>query len=99
MANPVFKMYTGKFTEAWHQLPQEARQELLRKVREALEEVGGEVVVLCSSWASQQYQFFGVEKYPSAEALQKHAALLAKLNWFRYIESVTQVGSEWKPSV
>jgi hypothetical protein len=56
-------------------------------------------LVLCaSSWASEQQPFWGVEQFPNLEALQKHTELLNELNWSRYIESTTVLGTEWRAS-
>jgi len=99
MAQPVYKLFLGKMSEAWHQLPQEEQKSLLAKVNEALEKAGGKTVVLCnSSWSSEQWQFFGVEEFPDIAAIQKHTTLLNELNWLRYIESTTVLGTEWQPS-
>jgi len=70
----------------------------MAKVDEALEKAGGKRVVLCdSSWSSEEWGGCGVEEFPNIEAVQKHAELLNELNWFRYIESSTLLGTEWQP--
>src|SRR5690242_1691700 len=98
MAKPIYKMFTVRFSQAWYQLSQEEQTNLLGKVVEALEKVGGKTVLLCdSSWSSEQWPFFGVEEYPDLEAVQNHAKLLSELNWYRYIESSTVLGTEWAP--
>jgi hypothetical protein len=49
MAEPVYKLWQGRFTEAWHQLPQQEQQRLLSLVMEALNTAWGQgvSVVLC----------------------------------------------------
>jgi hypothetical protein len=99
MAQAIFHVYLARQTEAWHQLPREEQDQLLAKVAEALAQVGGKVIVFCNSrWASEQWPFWGVEQYPSIEAVQKHTQLLDALNWFRYVESMTLLGTEFQPS-
>jgi hypothetical protein len=99
MAQPIFKMYMGNPTEAWYQLSQDEQDELLAKIGEALEKVGGKVVVSCNSqWASEQCQFFGVEEFPHIEAVQKLTEIHNELNWLRYIDSTSVLGTEWEPS-
>ena len=99
MAGPIYKSFRGKPGEAWYQLSQEERESLMAKVNEALEKVGGKRVVLCdSSWASQEWHFFGVEVFPDIEAVQKHTELLNELNWFRYGEASILLGTEMQPS-
>ena len=97
MAGPIYKSFRAKATEAWYQLSQEEQQGIMAKVGEALEKVGGKRVVLCdSSWASEEWQFFGVEEFPDIEAVQKHTKLLQEVNWFRYSESSIVLGTEWQ---
>ena len=93
----IYKVYTGKFTHAWYALNQAERDALLKKIGALLDQVGGEVIVLCdSSWASEQSQFFGVEKFPNIEAVQKHSQLLYESNWPNYLETTTTLGTKWE---
>ena len=41
-----------------------------------------------------------LKQFPDIEAVQKHTQLLNELNWFRYVESMTVLGtkSEEPPS-
>ena len=95
MGKPIYKVFLGRPTEAMYQLSQEEQNSLMAKVSETLEKVGGKPVVVCdSSWASEQWLFFGVEVYPDIEAVQKSTELLNELNWFRYVESITVLGTE-----
>lgn len=98
MARPIYKMFRVKWTDAWHQLSQEERVGLLAKVNAALERVGGKRVILCdSSWASEEWSGFGVEEFPDIEAVQRHAQDLGTLNWYRYLDSHSVLGTEWQP--
>lgn len=93
MAGPVHKMFYLRFTEAWFQLSQEEQDQLLSKVGDALKKVGGKPVIMCnSSWASEKWWFWGVEEFPSIEAVQEHTKLLTELNWMRYCQSETLLG-------
>jgi hypothetical protein len=95
MAKPIYKVFLVRFTEAWYQLSAEEQASLLQKVGATLDQVGGKSVALCdSSWSSEQWLGFGVEVYPDIEAVQQHSQLLNQLNWFRYIESTTALGTE-----
>jgi hypothetical protein len=95
MAQPIYKLWQGRFTEAWHQLPQEEQQRLLSVVPEALNTAGGRELVICSAaWSNERWPFFGVEEFPDLEAVQRHEQLLTDLNWARYIESRSTLGTE-----
>ena len=96
MAQPIYKVFLGKFTEAWHQLSKEEQDRIGGQIEAALVKVGGKRPILCdSSWASEQWQGFGVEEFPNLEAVQRHEQLLTGLNWLRYIESRTTLGTEF----
>lgn len=97
MTGPIYKLFRARFTEAWHQLSQEEQESLTAKVIEAVEKAGGKSLVLCDSmWASEEWHYFGVEEFPDIEAVQRHAELLNELNWLRYVESSTVLGTKWQ---
>ena len=95
MAKPIYKFFLAKPTEAWYQLPKEEQDGLMAKIGEALEKVGGKSVIYCnSSWSSEQWPFCGVEQFPDVEAVQKLTEIHNELNWYRYVEGLTVLGSE-----
>src|SRR5215210_7890991 len=95
MAQSIYKLWQGRFTEAWHQLPEQEQQRLLSVVPEALTTVGGRALVTCSAaWSNERWPFFGVEEFPDLDAVQRHEQILTDLNWARYIESRTTLGTE-----
>jgi hypothetical protein len=94
MAQPIYKMFYLRLTEAWFQLPKEEQDQLFGKVGDALKKVGGKRVIMCDSgWASEKWWAWGVEEFPSLEAMQEHVKLLTELNWMRYCESETLLGT------
>ncbi len=98
MAGPIYKLWMAKPTEAWYQLSEEERDSHLAKVKESLENVGGKLLLTCTSlWSSEQWEVFGVEEYPDIEAVQKHTETTSGMNHFRYLESMTVLGTalEW----
>jgi hypothetical protein len=81
-----------------YQLSLEEQNGLMAKVNEAREKAGGKVVVFCvSTWASEQWPYFGVEVFPDIEAVHKYTELLGEFNWFRYMEAMTLLGTEMPP--
>lgn len=92
---PVYKLWQGRFTEAWHQLPQEEQQRMLGLVQQALDAAGGKELVICSAaWSNERWPFFGVEEFPEMEAVQRHTQLLTELTWGRYMDSRTTLGTQ-----
>ena len=95
MAQHIYKLWQGRFTEAWYQLPEQEQQRLLGQVMEALNSTGGRELVVCdAAWSNERWPVFGVEEYPELEAVQRHEQLLTDLNWARYIDSRTTLGTE-----
>ncbi len=96
MATPIYKMYLiSRPTEAWYQLSQAEQEELAGKVREVLEKVGGKPVVRCQAgWCGDQWFGFGVEEFPDIAAVQRQSELLNELNWFRYLETTSVLGTK-----
>ena len=74
MAGPVCKMFHARWKEAWFQLSKEERASIFGKLEEAMKKVGGKSMLIAdSSWNSEQSWFWGVEEYPSIEAVQEHS--------------------------
>ena len=98
MAQKIYKLFLNKrLLEPWYQLSKEEQDELMGKLNKALERVCSNRIVLChSSWSSEQVKVFGVEEFPDIEAVQKLSQLLAELDWYRYYESESVLGTEWQ---
>ena len=96
MAEKVFKVFLARRTEAWYALTEKERDILMEKVADALQKANGKRVVICNStWATEQWQFFGVEEFPDFDAAQLHSALLDDIDLRRYVKSLTTLGTEW----
>ena len=95
MAGPIYRMFYSRMTEAWYELPQDAQASLQAEINQNMQKVQGELVLLCDpSWAVEKWSSWGVEKFPSLDALQEYTQCLADLKWFRYCESETMLGSK-----
>ena len=99
MAGPIYKLWMFRPTEAWYQLSQEERDGLGNKALEDIEKAGGRSVLICiPTWSSEQWMMFGVDEYPDIEAVQKLTELLNERDHYRYIESVSMLGTKWSQS-
>jgi hypothetical protein len=99
MAGPIYKIYMFRPTEAYYQSSEEEREAVMAKNEEAFTKAGGKDIVTCNSaWSNEQWMVFGVSEYPSVEAVQEHVAAQTELNWFRYVESYTLLGTKWPGS-
>ncbi len=74
MAQPIYKVFMMKYTESWYKLSKEEQDKLMAKAAEALKQVGGESLMMqVCFWCSENWLAWGVEKFPSLEAVQQHA--------------------------
>ena len=95
MSKPIYKLYLMNVKEAGYQLSEAEREELMAKMNASFDAVGGEQIIGCDCiWSSEPWLSFGVQKYPDIEAAQKHAADLAELGWYRYVDAMTVLGTE-----
>ncbi len=94
MAGSVYKMFRARMKEAWYQLSKEQQDVIDHKMEDAVKQFGVKRVVVCdSSWYSEQWPFWGVEEFPSLEAVQGYATCLAEMEWFRYCDSEIMLGT------
>jgi hypothetical protein len=92
----IYKLWQGRFTEAWYRLPQDEQERLMGEVMRALDQVAGKPVLTClSGWSNERWQGFGVEQFPDVEAVQRHEQILMDLTWARYWESQSLLGTEF----
>ena len=91
----VGKVYiVRRFREAGYALSTEERDAKLAQVAAARHECGGRLLVSAvARWSGYGIYGFGAEVFPDLESLQKHTAALDKLDWYRYVESESFVGT------
>ena len=95
MKKPIYKLFLGKMTEAWYQLSEEKQHDLLAKVNGVVEQAGGKRLIMCDPfWSTEQWHYWGVDEFPDIEAVIKHTQLLSDLNWDRYVETMTVLGTK-----
>jgi len=94
MSKPIYKTFLGKFTEAWYRLSEEEQAKVMDGIEASLEKLGITGRYYDASWSSEQWSFFGIEEYPDIEAVQKHTENLNALEWFRYIDSESVLGTQ-----
>ncbi len=93
-----YKVWLMNYRPAWYALGKSAQDELMGKVGESLNKVGGRVLLIAASlWADEKWAAWGVEEYPNIEAVIQHAQTIGDFNWFRYTKSWTTLGISWEP--
>jgi len=94
MAKPIYKLFMARYNEAGYQLSQAERDKMLAKRNEIADRLGIKTILVCdSSWVSEQYLLWGVEEYPDMDVVYEFHAELNKLDWFRYFEATTLLGT------
>ncbi len=95
MIQPIYKMYMSRPTQAWYELTKEEQANLTASLNEEFAKLGGKSVIFCNSgWSTEQYPFFGVDEFPDLEAAQKFHAFQTEINWFRYVDGITTLGTK-----
>lgn len=98
MSKPIYLLVLGKgFTEAWYQLSKQEQEELWAKAQAIDEQAGGIWKITCDSrWADEEIYDWGVLEYPNIEAYQAKVAALEKLQWWRYFQAKTILGTQMR---
>lgn len=96
MGQPVRHLYLARRKDSWYHLSDEKRNALMEKVHASIDANGGRVVAGAHcEWSTAQYEFFGIEDYPSVEALRKHLAAQREFGFSQHFEEMTFVGTPW----
>lgn len=95
MTQPIYKVFVVRPTEAWHQLSSEQQESNFAKNNAAFEAVGGKYLIVCDSrWTSDEWSIWGVAEFPDFDAVLKYSDELTRLNWFRYFEGFSSLGTK-----
>ena len=95
MSEEVCKVYIlRRFREAGYALTMEERAAKLAQVAAARQECGGRLLLSAiARWSGYGVYGFGAEVFPDVASLQKHTAALEELNWYRFVESESFIGT------
>jgi len=81
MATPVYKLFMMTPKEFWYHLSKDEQETILAQSDALLQQVGAKRIAMCNSgWSNEKWADFGLEEFPDAEAVQKHAELQQELN-------------------
>jgi hypothetical protein len=92
---PIIRVYFAKIKEAFYNLSEEEKKEFMLKDRKNLEELGCKIMMMIDCrWSNEEWNFIGVEEWPTIEALEKRAKFeYEELGAYRYVESKTYLGT------
>lgn len=93
MDTPLYKLYLFRRNLKFYDLTPEAWRDLRARITTQQRELGiRDLFNAEMAWSNERYEFFGVEFYPSIEAVQEYTRRLQALGYFHYIESETYLG-------
>ena len=97
MAQRIRYLYMGRIRDSWYQMSQEEQDELTAKVSDSFDQSGGKRLGISDcSWSSSQWEWFGMEEYPSIDALQKHIERQREMGFLTHIKGARLVGTPWE---
>lgn len=98
MSGTIYKIFLFKPSTYGLSLSQEEQNKMLQKATELREQAGAKMIVTaCCYWSNEAWQYFGIEEFPSIEAIQKHSMAQMGLNWARGIDAQTFLGVASNP--
>ena len=92
---PIIRLYFAKMKDAFGDMSEEERMAFMRKDRENLDRLGMKAVSMIDcSWSNDEWDYIGVEQWPSMEAIEKREIFEnEELGVFKYVESKTLLGT------
>ena len=92
---PVVRLFFAKMKKTFLDLPDEEKLAFMRKDRENLDGLGMKAVSMIDcSWSNEEWDYIGVEEWPSLEAIKKRELFEnEELEVFKYVESNTYLGT------
>ena len=92
---PVIRLYFAKMKDAFSDLSDEEKMAFMQKDRENLDKLGMKAVSMIDcSWSNEEWDYIGVEQWPSMEAIEKREIFEnEELEVFKYVESKTLLGT------
>ena len=91
----VVRLFFVKMKQAFFDLPEDQRVAYMRKDRENLDELGMKAVSMIDCrWSSDEWDYIGVEEWPSLEAIKKRELFESEeLEVSKYVESKIYMGT------
>ncbi len=91
---PIIRLMFVNMKEAFNDLYDEEKMAFMVKDRKNLDELGCTFETINCSGSNEEWQFIGIEEWPSMEAIEKRAKFeKEELDIQRYVEYKTIVGT------
>jgi hypothetical protein len=92
---PIVRLFFAKMKKAFLDLSDDEKLAFMRKDRENLDNLEMKAVSMIDcSWSNEEWDYIGVEEWPSLEAIKKRELFEnEELEVFKYVESKTYLGT------
>ena len=91
---PIIRLMFVNMKEAFNDLSDEEKMAFMVKDRKNLDELGCKFETINCSGSNEEWQFIGIEEWPSMEAIEKRVKFeKEELEIHRYVEYKTIVGT------
>lgn len=90
---PVYRVFLSRPSPLSYGLPPEEHEEMLRRTQEAAQVAGSKPVLSAyTRWNNEEWEYFGVEQFASAEDALRYTQYLSVSSWYRYTISRSFLG-------
>lgn len=92
---PIIRLFFAKMKDTFLSLSEEDKMAFMCKDRRNLDELGMTAVTMIEcSWSNEEWDYIGVEHWPSLEAIKKREQFEnEQLEISKYVESKTYLGT------
>lgn len=90
---PVFRLYMSRKKDYAYQMPPNELEEAYANVDEVARQLGVKPLLgAFARWNSEEWEYFGIERFPSLEAAISYSQFLSHTGWYRIMESRSFLG-------
>ena len=92
--NTVYRVYLSRLTDYGHGLTSEKLNDVWALGREALNRAGGRMLLSgYMRWNNEEWESFGVERFPGHEAMLSYSQFLSVSGWYRFSNARSFLGT------
>lgn len=89
---PIFKVWLMRPTALYHD-DVEGRNAVIAKFQEAAKKAGVEQILsVYSRFNNEEYQVFGLERYPNLQAFAEKQYIQEMAGWYKYVQGISFLG-------
>lgn len=90
---PIYRVFLSRPSPLSYGLPADDHEEMLRRTHEAAQVAGAKPVLSAyTRWNNEEWEYFGVEQFASAEDALRYTQYLSVSSWYRYTVSRSFLG-------